>query len=309
MFTDLKIQVPSPLTKIQHPLLDQYGIECVFKRDDLLHPWLSGNKWRKLKYTLSGATGQASSCWVSFGGCFSNHLYALAGAGQLFNKKTVGIIRGEEDPNNPTLQFLYKMGMTCHFVTREQYKKRHHIAYEQLIDKTYPGAFLIPEGGYSVAAMQGMAEVVQELEQQIDYDVLCCAVGSGTTLAGLACAQKNKKRVIGFAALKNASYLHESIQSLQREKAGCVYDYDLELDYHGGGFGRVSAEVADFTQDFVARTGITIEPIYLGKTLFGLFDKIKRGQFEAQTRIVVLHSGGLQGLAGLAYRNLFHLQR
>jgi 1-aminocyclopropane-1-carboxylate deaminase len=296
---------PSPLTHINLPFLKKHGVSLALKRDDLIHPCLSGNKWRKLKYSI--LQQPPGSTMISFGGCFSNHLYALAGAGKLFNYKTVGIIRGEDDPNNPTLQFLKSQGMVCHFVSRQDYRQRANAAYQEFWRTQYPNAILIPEGGAGMPALEGVFEIVSELNHQVEYDVLCCAVGSGTTLAGLAIANQNTKSLIGVSALKGGSSLEVQINKLQLESQQKVFNYCLESEFHFGGFGRITPELATFTREFVEATGVVIEPIYTGKMLLGIQRMVESGRFKAGTKIVALHTGGLQGLNGLAYRELFHL--
>lgn len=195
--------------------------------------------------------------------------------------------------------------MTCHFVSRHEYKKSSDLEYQGHWLAKYPGAVLIPEGGAGLPALKGIFEVVHELNQQTDYDVLCCAVGSGTTLAGLAIANQNIKTLIGFAALKGGTSLKAQINQLQLQYQQRICDYHLETAFHCGGFGRVTPELAAFTREFVAETGVMIELVYTGKMLLGLKDMIEAGHFEPGTRIVALHTGGLQGLQGLTYRGLF----
>lgn len=305
----MNLSLPSsPLQKITHPLLVEKSIQCFIKRDDLLHPWLSGNKWRKLKYILKHAKEKNLTTLISFGGAFSNHLYALAGAGKLFGFHTVGIIRGEDDRNNPTIQFLRKMGMECHFVSRLEYRHRHELPYQEKWGKRYPNALIIPEGGRIQEALRGVGEITHELAH-IDYDFLCCPVGSATTLAGLSAAIGYDKKVLGFAALKNADYLKKDIQMIHQQAYQQDFSYQLKLTYHGGGFGKISPEIAEFTQQFYQQTNIPIEPIYTGKMLFGLWDMIQNDEIKQGSKIIALHTGGLQGLDGLAYRNKFQLMK
>jgi len=290
----------STLTPIKHPLLQHHSILAWMKRDDLIHPWLSGNKGRKLRDTLKLAKTQHRTTLISFGGCFSNHLYALAGAGQLFGFQTVGIIRGEADPDNPTLKWLIKQGMVCHFVTRQTYQQRHDQAYQAMWQARYPNSMVIPEGGYAPAAMAGVGDIIEELSTH-DYDMLCCAVGSGTTLAGLAYANRGQRQLWGFCALKNAHYLEDNINHLQRAYGKQAYPFSLSHDDHHGGFAKAPPALIDLTADFSKQTGIPIEPIYTGKMVAGVFNKIQQGQIVSGSKLVLLHTGGLQGSQGLAY--------
>jgi 1-aminocyclopropane-1-carboxylate deaminase len=301
----------SPLQKVKHPLLDEYGVELAVKRDDLLHPDISGNKWRKLKFNLLAARSQNIKHIVSFGGAFSNHIHALAAAGFHLDFKTTGIIRGESSyASNPTLKQALAWGMDLHFISRKEYRMRNDSDYLLSLKAKFPEALIVPEGGSNQYALPGVIEAVQEIQQQADYHVdhIVTATGSGGTLAGLiagsAQTQINSK-ITGIAVLKGADYLNQQVENLlQQYKVSKPSSWSLQTEFHQGGYAKVSKELAIFCQQFTLQTGIPIEPIYTGKMFYALFELIKQGYFKKGEHIIALHTGGLQGLNGLHQRNL-----
>lgn len=297
---------PSPLQKIEHPLLDLWQLTVAIKRDDLLHPEISGNKWRKLKYNLLAARSQQVEHIISFGGAYSNHIHALAAAGFHFGFKTTAIIRGEPGyANNPTLKQALAWGMELQFVTRQEYKKRTEPVYLQSLQSAYPNALIVPEGGSNKFAIPGVIEALQEIQQQanVPVDHIITATGSGATLAGLvagAAQYQPQTKVTGIAVLKNAHYLNQEIVSLlQQANISQNNHWHLQTELHHGGYAKVPLELSNFCEQFSLQTGIPIEPIYTGKMLYGLFKLIEQGYFKKGEYIVALHTGGLQGLAGL----------
>ncbi|ABM04733.1 Pyridoxal-5'-phosphate-dependent enzyme, beta subunit [Psychromonas ingrahamii 37] len=300
------IIAPSPLQKIEHPLLDFWQLTLSVKRDDLLHPAISGNKWRKLKYNLLEARRQQVDHIISFGGAYSNHIHALAAAGFYFGFKTTAIIRGESwYANNPTLKQALAWGMELQFVTRQEYKQRAEPAYLQSLQSAYPNAFIVPEGGSNRFALRGVIEALQEIQQQasVTVDHIITATGSGSTLAGLVAgiAQSQRQpKVTGIAVLKNAHYLNQEIALLlQQAKINNKNNWRLQTEFHHGGYAKVPLELNHFCEQFSLQTGIPVEPIYTGKMFYGLFKLIEQGYFNRGEHIVALHTGGLQGLDGL----------
>lgn len=286
----------SVLTKIDDPLLDQYRIELWMKRDDLLHPVISGNKWRKLKYILDFVISSGIDTIVSMGGAYSNHLHALAYAAQVLGVKTIGMIRGEQPSVlNSTLLDMQQWGMTLKFVSRTDY--RHFRQYKDwhALPGLVPGQYWLPEGGAQILALRGVAELVNEIE--IPYDILCAPCGTGTTLAGMIGAVPAAVSVLGFSALKNADFLTDDVESLL---TGSVSDWQINRDYHFGGFAKTNSELNSFMETFEAKTAIPLEPVYTGKMMYGLYDLIKKQHFKPGQRIIALHTGGLQGRRGFA---------
>ncbi|WP_211217134.1 pyridoxal-phosphate dependent enzyme [Psychromonas hadalis] len=306
-----KLICPSPLQEITHPLFDKKKITVSVKRDDLLHPHISGNKWRKLKFNLLEARKQGINHIVSFGGAYSNHIHALAAAGFYFGFKTSAIIRGEAHyANNPTLKQAQKWGMQLHFVTRKEYRERHKCEYLQQLQLRFPDAFIVPEGGSNHLALIGMSELCNEIKSQCNkkIDHIVTATGSGGTLAGLIAGFSHNQnntapKITGIAVLKEADYLVDNINILLQQGAiKATVPWQLQTEFHGGGYAKISAQLLDFCQTFEKQTTIPIEPIYTGKMFYALFELIKQDYFKAGEHIIALHTGGLQGLQGLKKR-------
>ena len=285
---------PSILTKLEDPLLQEHQIELWMKRDDLLHPIISGNKWRKLKYILNHALSLGSDTLISMGGTYSNHLHALAYAGKILGLKTEGFIRGEQpEPLTQTLIDLQNWGMKLTFISRSDYRLlRHYKAYNEL-PTLKSGQYWIPEGGAHKLALKGVEEIVSELE--IAYDFLCAPCGTGTSLAGIINAAPDSVSILGFAALKNAAFLRTDINDLLLQPKN---NWQLNLDYHFGGFAKTTTELMTFITDFEDKNNIPLEPIYTGKMMFALYDLITKRTFKPGKRIIALHTGGLQGKRG-----------
>jgi 1-aminocyclopropane-1-carboxylate deaminase/D-cysteine desulfhydrase-like pyridoxal-dependent ACC family enzyme len=277
---------------IQHPVLDEHKVELYIKRDDLLHPVISGNKWRKLKYTLLYALNHGHQHLISMGGAYSNHLHALAYVGYKLNFKTTGLIRGEQPAEeNQTLSDLKKWGMTLKFIKRSTFRElRKYRTYDSKPAEQYNG-FWIPEGGATQDALRGVSEILKEID--VDFNTLALACGTGTTLAGLAKALPDKKRVLGFSALKGGGFLEKDVKKLIKKNP--LTNWSINFDYHFGGFAKTNEELTSFIKEFQSYNNIPLEPIYNGKMLFGLFDLIKNGRFKKEQKIIIIHTGGLQG--------------
>jgi 1-aminocyclopropane-1-carboxylate deaminase len=284
----------SILSRIQDPMLDHYGIELWVKRDDLLHPVISGNKWRKLKYILDHALSLGAHTLISMGGAYSNHLHALAYVGRELGLKTVGLIRGEQpDTLNPTLADMRNWGMELKFVSRSDYRDLRHYKDRQDLPGINPRQYWLPEGGAQALALKGVAELVREID--MPYDMLCVPCGTGTTLAGIIEAVPESVSVMGFAALKNAGFLTADVESLLSRPYA---NWQINPDYHFGGFAQVNAELMAFIEAFELKTHVPLEPVYTGKMLYGLYDLIAQGCFKPGQRIIAVHTGGLQGKRG-----------
>ncbi|TCV87710.1 MULTISPECIES: 1-aminocyclopropane-1-carboxylate deaminase/D-cysteine desulfhydrase [Methylomonas] len=284
----------SPLTRINDPELTERQLELWIKRDDLLHPIISGNKWRKLKYILNHALHGGADCIVSMGGAYSNHLHALAFTGKALGLKTIGYIRGERPSQlNATLHDLLDWGMELRFVSRGEYRQlRDYHDYDSL-PGLQPGQYWLPEGGATDLALQGVAELVDEIE--INFDTLAVACGTGTTLAGLL-ASPLTRLAIGVAALKGGDFLIDDVQQLlNKQGMTSQADWRILVNYHFGGFAKTTPALLAFMQDFQLRHDIELEPVYTGKLLFALYGLIRKGYFPAGQRIVAVHTGGLQG--------------
>lgn len=281
---------------IQEVKLDfETDVRLFIKREDLIHPFVSGNKFRKLKYNLAEAKTQQHATLLTFGGAYSNHIAAVAAAGKLHGFQTIGVIRGEEIhtkiDHNPTLKFAQQNGMQLHFISREAYRTKTSAAFTTQLKERFGRFYSIPEGGTNSLAVKGCAEIITENEQ--GFDTICCAVGTGGTIAGIANGAFTHQKVLGFPALKG-DFLQQDIAKLTEKT-----NWKLIPMYHFGGYGKVTNELIAFINQFKQHTSIPLDPIYTGKMLFGIIDLMKNGYFGKQNRILAIHSGGLQGIAGM----------
>lgn len=268
------------------------------KREDLSDPGFGGNKWRKLKYNLVRAGAQNKHTLLTFGGAWSNHIYATAAAGQRFGFSTIGVIRGEQQRSlNPTLAFASNCGMRLIYVDRKTYREKTSAHFIDSLRERFGDFYLLPEGGSNLLAMQGCAEIVTEIHEP--FDVITVASGTGATLAGLVTALSADQHAIGFAVLKGASFLIDELADmLGQSDSGDRKNWHIETGYHFGGYARTSPELLAFIRRFKTDYGITLDAVYTGKMFYGLFDLIHKGVFERGTRIIAVHSGGVQGNAG-----------
>jgi 1-aminocyclopropane-1-carboxylate deaminase len=286
----LSLHLPSPIEElVYHPGINQ-GIRVFIKRDDLIHPHISGNKWRKLRLNIQHAQDLGAGTLISAGGPWSNHLASLSVAGNLFQLKTVGIIRGEEPPTwSTTLQFCKSQGMDLFFISRTDFDQLPE-SMSHILQK-YPGAYYIPLGGENEWGRKGCEEIMSEIK--MDFDFFCVPVGTGTTLRGVA-SSIPQKRVIGFSALRHRGQ-HSAAFLDWVEGSPNV---ELTHVYSGKGFARSTPELEDFIIQFYQQNKIMLEPVYTGKMMWGVFSLIEKGFFAPVTSILCLHTGGLQGLAG-----------
>ncbi len=275
---------------IEHPNVTLY-----IKREDLLHPYISGNKYRKLKYNLAQAQKENKHTLLTFGGAFSNHILAVAAAGKEYGFKTIGIIRGEELKDkvgeNPTLQKASELGMVFEFVTRTVYRdKTNPKVLEELYAK-YGDFYAIPEGGTNDLAVKGCEEILALDDDKFDF--ICCSVGTGGTISGIINCSKSSQQVLGFTALKG-DFIPQDICKFATNS-----NWKLITDYHFDGYAKVSEELIRFINAFYIKYKIPLDPIYTGKMLFGVTDLIEKNYFPENSKILVIHTGGLQGIAGM----------
>lgn len=297
---DISTLNDSPLQQLHSAFLEQANINLYVKRDDLIHPQFGGNKWRKLKYNLDYARQRQFDTLLTFGGAWSNHIYATAAAGKYFGFKTIGLIRGEEHtPLNATLSFARSCGMQLHYINRAEYRKKHEVEFIQKIKQQYGDVYILPEGGSNTLAIKGCKEIVDEISEQIDkpFDVICCASGTGATLAGIISSIQSEQYAIGFSALKGGDFLNEEVSQFLSEE-NTKRNWRIEDRYHFGGYAKVDDSLIQFIKDFNSQYGIMLDAVYTGKMFFGLFQLITEGHFEKHSTIVAIHSGGLQGNAG-----------
>jgi len=285
----------TPIQLIQSAFLSKARIKLLVKREDLNHPFVGGNKWWKLKYNLEEARRTGCQKLLTFGGAFSNHIYATAAAAKACGVESIGIIRGEERlPLNSTLAFAARQGMQLHYVSREAYRKKAEPEFIENLKKKFGDFYLIPEGGTNRWAIKGCAEWAQQL-REIKFDCLCLPVGTGGTIAGLVSGLSGRN-VVGFAALKNADFLSDEVRSLVLDYTGKEFpNWRIETQYHFGGYAKSNKELQDFIQSFEQENGIALDQVYTGKMMFGILDSIRQNKFDRETTILALHTGGLQG--------------
>ena len=271
------------------------GINLVIKRDDLIHPFVSGNKFRKLKYNLLQAKAENQSTLLTFGGAYSNHIAAVAYAGKENGFQTIGIIRGDEladkIESNPTLNFAQKCGMQFEFVSRETYRLKTEESFLEQLQQKYGAFYLIPEGGTNAFAIQGCEEILTPEDASFDY--VACAIGTGGTISGLINSVLPHQKVLGFPALKG-EFLQDEIRKFVRHE-----NWELITDYHFGGYGKVSPDLIDWINRFYVQTQIPLDPVYTGKMVFGILDLIAKNYFPENVNILMIHTGGLQGIQGM----------
>lgn len=280
---------------IQEIQLPNTTVSLFIKRDDLLHPHISGNKFRKLKYNLAEAKARNYHKLLTFGGAFSNHIVAVAAAGKDFGFQTIGIIRGEELAHqittNPSLQFAQDCGMHLEFISREQYRHKNERASLEFWQKKYGEIYILPEGGTNALAVKGCEEILTAADEV--YDFICCAVGTGGTISGIINSAKPNQKIIGFPALKG-DFLQEDIRNFTHEN-----NWELCTDYHFGGYAKVTPELIHFLNEFYAQYQIPLDPIYTGKMVFGVLQLIQENYFPHGSKILLIHTGGLQGIQGI----------
>ncbi len=261
----------------------------------MIHPIVSGNKFRKLKYNLLQAKAENQATLLTFGGAFSNHIAAVAFAGKEQGFKTIGIIRGEELKNkvfeNPTLQFAEDCGMQLDFISRESYRHKAETYFLTNLKNTFGDFYLIPEGGTNELAIKGCEEILTPEDTEFDY--ICCSIGTGGTISGLINSIKPHQKVLGFPALKGA-FLKNEIRNFARNE-----NWELITDYDFGGYGKVTLELIDFINQFYKENQIPLDPIYTAKMAFGVMDMIEKKYFTQNSKILLIHTGGIQGIQGM----------
>ncbi|RCH56484.1 1-aminocyclopropane-1-carboxylate deaminase/D-cysteine desulfhydrase [Mucilaginibacter hurinus] len=286
----------SPVEQIKNAIFDEHGVEVFIKRDDLIHPFISGNKWRKLKYILREAQAKNKTHLVTFGGAYANHLLATAAAAAKFGFKATGIVRGEQVFND-TLFLCSMHGMQLLFTNRDSYRDKAGLFTKHFGDDTT--AFFVDEGGACEEGARGCSELITELSET--YDDIICAGGTGTTGAGIINGilkhQLNTRMHI-IPVLKNGEFLRPGIDKYLAGPA----EYHLHTAYHFGGYAKVTPALVEFIKQFTSSTGIMLEPVYTGKMMYALFNLIEKGHFKKGSRILAVHTGGLLGILGMKER-------
>ncbi len=312
-----------PLQQINNEITRHAGVDLYVLRLDLMHPWVNGNKWFKLKYNLLEAKEKNFTTLLTFGGAYSNHIYATAAAGNLFGFRTIGVIRGEERlPLNPTLAFAVQQGMQLVYLNREMYRQRNTPALEEYLQQRFGEVFIIPEGGSNLNGVRGCTEIIDramptavtERSRSAGYayafDHICVACGTATTLAGIALSLHKGQRAIAFPVLKNGAFLAQEIESLLTNylTSGLPSPYsspaswELVCDYHFGGYAKVNDELLLFSQQFTQEYNVPLDYVYTAKMFYGVMDLLQQGFFCKGDSLLLIHTGGLQGNVGMEER-------
>lgn len=285
--------------QIHLPILEEKNIRLFVKREDEIHPLVSGNKFRKLKYNIQAVKDGGLQTILTFGGAYSNHIVATSVAGKLSGLNTIGVIRGEELgkdfehtlSSNPTLKAAHENGMQLVFISREQYREKSHPDFLDTLKEHYGDFYVVPEGGTNELAVKGCEEILTNDDAAFDY--ICSCVGTGGTIAGLIRSAQSHQKVIGFAALKGSFLSSEVGKYVDAEP-----HWELQETYHFGGYAKYTSELIHFINRFKEVTKVPLDPIYTGKMTFGVIDMIKKGQFPEGSAILLIHTGGLQGIEG-----------
>lgn len=280
---------------VQEIEIDNPNVKLFIKREDLIHPLISGNKFRKLKYNLRQAKKDNFSTILTFGGAFSNHILAVASTGFENNLKTIGIIRGEEllhkINENPTLKKAQELGMQFKFVSREEYRVKNSNDFIANLELEFGSFYLLPEGGTNELAIKGCEEILTNEDKIFSH--ICCSIGTGGTISGIINASCDGQQIVGFPSLKG-DFISNEISNFAKQS-----NWNLVFDYHFGGYGKITDELIRFINEFYVNYKIPLDPIYTGKMMFGIVDLIRNDYFPKGSKILAIHTGGIQGVKGM----------
>ncbi|MBV0932276.1 1-aminocyclopropane-1-carboxylate deaminase/D-cysteine desulfhydrase [Marinobacterium weihaiense] len=288
------------LQALSSPFLDHFNIDLSVLRLDGIHPAISGNKWFKLMPALEQAQRQNKPI-LSFGGAWSNHIHALAWAGHVLGIPTTGVVRGEADyARNAMLSDARRWGMRLHFVTREDYRRRHEAGYQQVLLRRLGDAVVVPEGGSTLASVRSVADIWRlPALSAVTCDVLVTAVGTGATLSGLVLGRPPGVHVLGVPVLKYDQRLSQTVQSWLQALKVADEGWSFVSGGHGGGYARINAELARLIQEAEQHFNLPLDPVYTAKAMHALHRQIVQGRIKPGSHVVLLHTGGLQGKRGL----------
>ncbi|MGR3809125.1 1-aminocyclopropane-1-carboxylate deaminase/D-cysteine desulfhydrase [Jiulongibacter sp. NS-SX5] len=284
-----EVDLPTPLVKLTAPIFDRKGIEVWVKEDYKTDKAISGNKYRKLKYNLLKARTKNQETILTFGGAYSNHIYATAAAGKRYGFKTIGIIRGDElnELSSPTLQYAHEQGMKFFFVSREKYRSKEECL--KIVDEPY---YLIPEGGTNKEALQGVSEMVSEITDQFSPSHILCAAGTGGTAAGIRSNSTFNGELVVIPVLKNGGFIQDEMMKLMGQPP---VNTTILTNYHFGGYGKWNYQLSNFIEIFESNYDIPLDPVYTGKLFNAAIDLTEKNYFLPGSKVVIYHSGGLQG--------------
>lgn len=279
----------TPIQKVHWSLLGSKSNEIYIKRDDLIHPFVSGNKWRKLKYNILEAQNKGFKGILTYGGAYSNHLLATACACASFGLKSIGYVRGEElnFRSNHVLKLCYEYGMELRFIPRDLYKSLSLNSKD--IEKDY---FTVAEGGHNENGVKGCEEILGGSFKELPIDTVFCAVGTSTTFCGIIRSVPLETRVYGIAAIGDSKYLEDTIS----QYTGHIKNWSLEGNYARRGFGKYDKHQLDVMRSFTSETGILLDPIYTGKVLCAIQGMFKNQSLEQECVPLMIHTGGMTGI-------------
>jgi 1-aminocyclopropane-1-carboxylate deaminase len=286
-----ELQLPSPLVHFPVKAWESAGVKVWMKRDDLIHPDIPGNKWRKLKYHLPDFFQSGKSVIASFGGAYSNHLAALAAVCHYLNIRSIGFIRGELTEQSPLYHTLQRFGMRVIHLSRGEFSRWEDPDFRvEWESKFNEPVYFIASGGEGDAGVSGCREIIQEIDMAFDYIV--CPCGTGTTLAGIASMMKSNQKAIGISALKGQDLLTEKVSGYAPMSA-----FEVITGYHFGGFGKKTDQLTDFILQIQQETRILLDYVYTGKMIWAVNDLIINGYFKSGDKIILLHTGGVTNAA------------
>ena len=293
-----------PIESVKLDWCEKHDIDLRVLRLDLLHPLLGGNKWFKLKHNLQAALESGKRSVLSFGGAYSNHLRALAAAGNLFGVETVGIVRGElVKPLNPVLRFAKDQGMRLIPMDREFYKLKHTEQFSQYLREHFASCYVVPEGGSNALGVKGCGDILNLIPVQDSRKnrIVALPCGTGATFSGLVLKAMEDRikntNFFGVSVLKAEGYLQKEVENKLLEMAaqGQLFPIDWRMidRFHGGGYAKSNNELNHFVIEWNKRTGIPIEPVYTGKLFWGLKEMIEAGEIAAGSEVIAIHTGGV----------------
>jgi len=285
---EFEVRLPSPVQRVDDERLSRRGVTLLLKRDDLIHPELPGNKWRKLAPNLAAARAAGHARLLTFGGAYSNHLAATAAAGHYFGFETVGVVRGEERlPLNEVLAGAVRFGMRLVYLDRGTYREKHTPAVLGRLRDEFGDCYVLPEGGSNALGVRGCAQLSGEIAGLCD--VVAVAAGTGGTLAGIAGGLRPGQRALGFAVLKGGEFLNGDVAALQRTAFGReTGNWRIEPRFHFGGYAKRTGELDAFIDEFAGRHGLRLNWVYEGKMMFGLYELVERRAFPGGTTVVAV---------------------
>ncbi len=298
---------PPIIQALDLPDFKKHQVSVYLLRLDQIHPHVSGNKWYKLKYNLVQAVLNGASTLITFGGAWSNHLHAFSCMGRMLGMRTVAVLRGNEwqSQTNPMIEDLKAWGTEIHCISRQEYQCRNDSSYQQQWQHKYPGSYVIPEGGDNFWGVLGVSSLFSDL-QQADQAVVrqmhsvAVACGTGNTLVGVRLALSAKQKVIGISALKGEWYSDMIAQRMAAFWPLSLTNWQVFTQYHGGGFGKLSTGIKSYMQEFESASGVLLDPVYTAKLAYGIKQKINEGYFPPGHRLLLIHTGGLQGRRSLS---------